>query len=142
MFELRFILEECILKKFFGRNTIKRSDVFVIFLTLLLIFSTFLAFRPKSEEGRVAVITVDGKTEMQMDLNLQDDCIFTLETNPVVTLQVKDGKIRFTDSKCPDSTCEKAGFLSKVGDTAACVPAKAVVTVKGNNTSGIDAVAG
>ena len=135
-------MEECILKKLFGRNTIKCSDIFVIFLTLLLIFSTFLAFRPKSEEGRVAVITVNGKTEMEMDLNLQDDCIFTLETNPVVTLQVKDGKIRFTDSECPDSTCEKAGFLSKVGDTAACVPAKTVVTVKGNGNSGIDGVAG
>lgn len=135
-------MEECILKKFFGRNTIKRSDIFVIFLTLLLIFSTFLVFRPNTENGRIAVITVDGTVQREIDLTLQKDCIFTLETNPVVTLQIKDGKIRFTDSKCPDSTCEKAGFLSKVGDTAACVPAKTVVTVKGNGNSGIDGVAG
>lgn len=130
------------MKKFFGRNTIKRSDIFVIFLTLLLIFSTFLVFRPNTENGRIAVITVDGTVQREIDLALQKDCIFTLETNPVVTLQIKDGKIRFTDSKCPDSTCEKAGFLSNVGDTAACVPAKTVVTVKGNGNSGIDGVAG
>lgn len=130
------------MKKIFGRNTIKRSDIFVIFLTLLLIFSTFLVFRPNTENGRIAVITVDGTVQREIDLALQKDCIFTLETNPVVTLQIKDGKIRFTDSKCPDSTCEKAGFLSKVGDTAACVPAKTVVTVKGNGNSGIDGVAG
>ena len=64
------------MKKFFGRNTIKRSDIFVIFLTLLLIFSTFLVFRPNTENGRIAVITVDGTVQREIDLTLEKDCIF------------------------------------------------------------------
>ncbi len=128
------------MKKFFGRNLIKRSDVFVIFLTLLLIFSTFLIFRHSSDETPVATITVDGKVEKEINLTFQEDCIITLETTPAVTLEVKNHKIRFISSKCPDGTCEKMGFLSNSGDTAACIPAKVIVTISGTNYSEIDAV--
>lgn len=130
------------MKNNFGRKLLKRSDIFVIFLTLSLIFSTFLIFRGTSDESSVAIITVDKKTEKQIDLTLQENCIITLETEPLVTLEVKEGKIRFIDSKCPDGTCEKSGFLSKVGDTAACIPAKVIVTVNGTDETDVDAVAG
>jgi len=130
------------LKNIFGRNLIKRSDVFVIFLTLLLIFSSLLIFRHSSSQNAVAIITVDGKVEKKIDLTLQENCIITLKTDPIVTLEVKDHKIRFIDSKCPDGTCEKMGFLSNAGQTAACIPAKVIVTVEGLNESEIDAVVG
>lgn len=130
------------MKNIFGRNLIKRSDVFVIFLTLLLIFSTFLIFRHTPSQNPVAVVTVDGKVEKEIDLTLQEDCIITLKTNPAVTLEVKDGKISFVDSRCPDHTCEKMGTLNNVGDTAACIPAKVIVTVKGADKNDVDAVVG
>lgn len=130
------------MKNNFGRNLLKRSDILVIFLTLLLTFSTFLIFRASSDKSAIAVVTVDGKTEKEIDLTLQEDCIITLKTDPVVTLEIKDHKIIFINSKCPDGTCEKMGFLSKVGDTAACIPAKTIVTIKGTNDSEIDAVVG
>ncbi len=130
------------MKNIFGRNLIKRSDVFVIFLTLLLIFSSYLIFCHSSSGNAVTVVTVNGKVEKEINLILQEDCIITLDTEPVVTLEVKDHKIRFIDSKCPDGTCEQMGFLSNVGDTAACVPAKTIVTIKGMNDSEIDAIVG
>jgi len=136
------MLEECVLKNIFGRNLIKRSDVFVIFLTLLLIFSSFIVFRPSTDETPVATITVDGKIEKEINLTLQEDCIITLKTEPVVTLEIKNHKIRFIESLCPDGTCEKMGYLSKIGDTAACIPAKTIVTIKGTEDSTIDAIAG
>ena len=142
MYKLKIILEECVLKNIFGRNLIKRSDVFVIFLTLLLILSSLLIFRHYPPKAPLAVITVNGKIEKEIDLTLQEDCIITLKTDPVVTLEVKDHKIRFIDSLCPDKTCEKCGFLNNVGDTAACIPAKTVVTIKGTDDSEIDAVVG
>lgn len=129
------------MKRCFGRNLIKRADFLVIFLTLLLIFSSIIILRQSSGKSVVAVVSVDGKTVKEIDLTAAEDCIFELETEPVVTLQVKQGKIRFINSECPDKTCERSGFLSKAGDTAACVPAKTVVTVKGRTSSQIDAVA-
>lgn len=136
------MLEECVLNNIFGRNLIKRSDVFVIFLTLLLIFTSFVFFFNSPEKSPVAIITVDGKVEKEIDLTLQEDCIITLKTDPVVTLEVKDHKIRFINSECPDGTCEKMGFLSSSGQTAACIPAKTVVTIKGTDDSEIDAIVG
>lgn len=130
------------MKNIFGRNLIKRSDVFVIFLTLLLIFSSFLISRHSSDETPVAIVTIDGKVEKEINLTLQEDRIITLKTDPIVKLQVKDHKIRFIDSKCPDGTCEKMGFLSKAGHTAACIPAKVIVTVNGTDDSKVDAVVG
>lgn len=130
------------MKNIFGRNLIKRSDVFVIFLTLLLIFFSLLIFRHSPPKAPLAVITVNGKIEKEIDLTLQDDCIITLKTDPIVTLEVKDHKIRFINSECPDGTCEKMGFLSRSGQTAACIPAKTVVTIKGTDDSEIDAIVG
>ena len=131
------------MKNIFGRNLIKRSDVFVIFLTLSLIFSSFFLLRSSSQKNTIAVISIDGNVHKEIDLSLQEDCIITLKTEPEVTLEVKNGQIRFINSRCPDSTCEKMGFLSEAGDTAACLPAKTVVSIKGAaNSSGIDAVAG
>lgn len=142
MFELSYMLEECVLKNIFGRNLIKRSDVFVIFLTFSLIFFSFFIFRHSSSQNAIAVVTVNGKIEKEIDLTLQEDCIITLKTDPVVTLEVKDHKIRFINSECPDGTCEKMGFLSEAGQTAACIPAKVIVTINGTNGSSVDAVVG
>ncbi len=136
------MLEECVLKNIFGRNLIKRSDVFVIFLTFSLIFFSFFIFRHSSSQNAIAVVTVNGKIEKEIDLTLQEDCIITLKTDPVVTLEVKDHKIRFINSECPDGTCEKMGFLSEAGQTAACIPAKVIVTINGTNGSSVDAVVG
>lgn len=130
------------MKNIFGRNLIKRSDVFVIFLTLLLIFTSYVLIFNSSEKKTVAVITVDGKMEKEIDLTLQENCIITLKTDPVVTLEVKDHKIRFIDSDCPDGTCEKMGFLSNQGQTAACIPAKVIVTINGTDGASVDAVVG
>lgn len=130
------------MKNIFGRNLIKRSDVFVIFLTLSLIFTSYFLIFNSSEKKTVAVITVDGKMEKEIDLTLQENCIITLKTDPVVTLEVKDHKIRFIDSDCPDGTCEKMGFLSNQGQTAACIPAKVIVTINGTDGASVDAVVG
>lgn len=130
------------MKNIFEQKLIKRSDVFVIFLTLSLIFSSFTFFSIPADQSPVAVVTVDGNVEKEINLELQENCIITLKTNPVVTLEVKDHKIRFINAMCPDGTCEKMGFLSKVGQTAACIPAKVIVTINGTDKTDIDAIVG
>ena len=41
----------------------------------------------------------------------------------------EDGGIRFVDSPCPDHLCEGFGVLRRAGDWAACLPARASVTI-------------
>ena len=46
-----------------------------------------------------------------------------------IHLRVEDGGIAFIDSPCPDHLCEGFGVLRNTGDWAACLPARASVTV-------------
>ncbi len=125
-----------------GRRLIKFTDLLIIAVVAVVGVALFLG--GKSSSGNtVAVITVNGEETRRIDLTSAENETITLNTLPEVTLEIKDSKIRFINSHCPDKTCEKSGFLSEVGDTAACVPAKTVVTVTGDgNSSDIDAVAG
>ena len=124
------------------RKLIRPADVVIIILIVALSVATLVgAFAPK-DDSLVAVVTVNGEEIRRIDLSSAEDEIFTLDTSPTVTLEIKDGKIRFIDSLCPDSTCENSGFLDSHGDTAACVPAGAIVTVQGSAQSDIDAIAG
>lgn len=124
------------------RRLLRITDVLII--AVVVIVGLALFFGGKSSSGNpVAVITVDGEETRRIDLTSAENETITLDTLPEVTLEIKDSKIRFVNSLCPDKTCEKSGFLGEVGDTAACVPAKTVVTITGDgDSSDIDAVAG
>ena len=58
-----------------------------------------------------------------------------------LTLEVTDGRIRFRQSGCPDKICVHSGWLSKKGQTAACLPAGVSVRIEGGGGE-LDAVAG
>ena len=123
------------------RKLIKPADVIIILLIAALsVYLLIGAFSP-SDKSLVAVITVNGEEVRRIDLSSAEDEIITLDTSPTVTLEIKDGRIRFIDSLCPDSTCENSGFLDSHGDTAACVPAGTVVTIQGSESE-LDAIAG
>ena len=98
----------------------------------------WLFLRP---EGAMARITYDG--EVVMTVRLDQDREFALEQDPTVRFQIRDGAIAFVDATCPDKICQRAGYLSRVGETAACLPRKTVVTVLAGPEKGeADAVAG
>ncbi len=123
------------------QKLIKATDVFVIFLTFLTIVILSIINFKNSSHKLIATVTVNGEEVKKVVLTEAENEIFTLKTSPQVTIEIKDNKIRFINSLCPDGTCEKSGFLEKPGDTAACLPAKTVVTVSGAK-SNVDAVVG
>lgn len=124
------------------RRLFKITDFLIIGGVLCVALSLFVFFR-QADGDPTAVITVNGKTAQRINLSKAEDKTFTLDTSPVVTLEIKGSKIRFTDSLCPDKTCEKSGFLYETGDTAACVPAGVIITIDGDGQkTDLDAVAG
>lgn len=52
---------------------------------------------------------------------------FAVPGQPGVVLQVSDGKIRFYSSTCRDKICIRSGFLSRPGESAACLPNQVAV---------------
>lgn len=80
--------------------------------------------------GRTAVLSY-GDDGAQMRIPLDRDKRYDIDTGTyTIHLVVEDGGIRFLDSPCPDHTCESFGVLSREGDWAACLPARASVTVE------------
>ena len=79
--------------------------------------------------GAQAVVSVaQGETRR---ISLAQDGVYQIEGAPFpVTLEVKDGAIRFVDSQCPDHICENYGWLSREHDQAICAPGGVVVTIE------------
>ena len=115
------------------RSLLKRADIIAAAVTLLVAIALFFFYQ--NGKSKVAIITVGGETVKTIDLSVAEDETFTLKTSPVTTIEIKNKKIAFVDSKCRDHTCEKKGFLSNPGDAAACLPAKAVITISGSDDS-------
>lgn len=118
-----------------SRRLLQRFDIAVITAVLAVAALAFFCTR-HTDRGTYATVTVNGETERVVDLAV--DAVIRLDTEPCVTLIVEGGSIRFADALCPDKICERTGKLKNAGDTAACIPAKTVVTVTGD--SDVDAV--
>ena len=72
-----------------------------------------------------------------------EDRIFSLDEVPQVQLEIKEGRIRFLSSDCPDQTCVRSGFISRPGEYAVCLPHRLMIRIPENDRSkNPDAVTG
>lgn len=60
-------------------------------------------------------------------------------------IEVDGKRMRFVQSKCWDHTCERTGWVERVGETAVCLPNRTLIKIVGadgttEDDSGIDAV--
>jgi hypothetical protein len=79
--------------------------------------------------GAAAEIRVDGAAVKRV--SLAEDAEFSIGWRPNVRFAVKNGAIAFTESDCPDKVCIQSGFLSKPGQSAACLPNRVSLRVSG-----------
>lgn len=109
------------------KKALKTNLIFAgVLLAAALALFALLQLRPS---GGTALLTFgeDGKT---MEIPLDKDARYDVDTGIyTIHLEVKDGAIAFVDSPCPDHLCEGYGWLSRQDDWAACLPARASVTI-------------
>lgn len=119
-----------------GLSFIKKRDIILIAVLLVAAGVLFAVLRQKPP-GTVARVTIaqSGGEDLVFDIPLNKDGFYQYDEGLLpVTLEVKDGRIRFGTSVCPDHLCEGFGWLQNEGDWAACVPAGVwvrIVTVEG-----------
>ncbi|MEE0801218.1 MAG: NusG domain II-containing protein [Gemmiger sp.] len=111
----------------------KSTRMNLVFLAVVLaaaLLLWLLSGRAGAGAGHTAVLTYgDENTELRIPLDR--DQRYDIDTGYyTIHLEVSGGGIRFVDSPCPDHTCEGFGVLRKEGDWAACLPARASVTVE------------
>lgn len=109
----------------------RKGDVAVI-LVILIVAAAFYFFRLSDSDKLEAVITVDGEIVETIDLSAEKEKrLIKLDTDPEIIIAAENGAVYFEKSGCDDKLCVLCGKLTKKGDTAVCLPAKTVVTVKG-----------
>lgn len=118
----------------------RKKDFFII-LGILIVAAIIwggyaLLHRTPAQQ---AIIQYEGKTIKIVSLSQNQK--FSLKEDPTVHFQVKDGAIAFVDASCPDKICQNTGFLSKTGQTAACLPKKVLLKVTGPDKQDVDIIA-
>lgn len=108
----------------------RRTDIAVILVVLAVAAGLFFFFqqRPTGAMAEVSVGVDSQRTAFTVPLN-KDEIIEVNGAPFPVTLEVKDGAIRFINSQCPDHKCEEFGWLRHEGDWALCAPAAVMVRV-------------
>lgn len=115
----------------------KLADIFLIGALLIAVL-VFLFFSRQNGEV-IATVYQNGQMIEEINLSRVTEPYF-LESGETV-LSVEPGRICFIQARCEDRLCIKYGWLSKAGESMACVPAKTVVTLK-SQKSAPDAVTG
>lgn len=114
-----------------AEKTNKKPDINIFLTVGLVIFIVImLAYRYVNREtGEVAMVAIDG-TEKRYEISLEEDAVHTIpDGHIIVTLEVKDGRIRFINSQCPDHLCEGFGFIQHEDESAICMPAGVAVLI-------------
>lgn len=81
-------------------------------------------------DGKTAEISVEGKVIVRINLAETQNKTFCLSENEHIIYEIKDGRIRITESDCPDKICKNKGFISKSGESIVCMPNKTIVEIK------------
>ena len=122
---------------------IKKMDIVIIVLLLIISFTPHLIFFKTSQKGsknNYAIIQVDGKIHKKIGLsNVKKVEKVNLNLpNGKNTLLIKNNSIEMKSANCNDALCVKQGNISKVGQTIICLPHKLIIEIKGDELDSKD----
>jgi hypothetical protein len=114
------------------RKLLTKRDFIILAAIVLFALLLVFALNYHTESAVNAVITVGGKEVKEINLKTAENETLTLENG--IEILVKDGRIGFVKSDCPDKICIKSGMLSHAGEAAACLPHKTVISLEGEGS--------
>lgn len=125
-----------------GRLSLFRwGDAVVILAVLLLAGVSFSLLIAGSRPGVAAVITTP-EGEITWELSRDNTWELTGRDGIPVVIEAADGRIRFYSSGCPDQICVHSGWLSREGQSAACIPAGIALKITGGSGGDVDMMTG
>ncbi|GAA0744978.1 NusG domain II-containing protein [Clostridium oceanicum] len=119
----------------------KGDKIALIVIGVMLIISTLgvaiFKYTQKSTDHPMAIIKQDGKVIKRIDLSkVKKKETFNIyyKDKDYNTVALEPNRIRFSKSTCPDKICVKTGWLTKPGETSACLPHKLIIKIESNNS--------
>ncbi len=115
---------------------LKKGDL-ILFLGVGLIIVLLLLWNNLSTASGnhlIAEVRKDGELVKKIDLDkVSEPEHIYFEEGIHQTILVEKGRIRFLESDCRDKICVQAGWLTKAGDKAVCMPAKTIIKINGES---------
>jgi len=111
----------------------KTGDKLVLISAVVLVGWLYSQFWFSDGRGDFAQITIDGKEQQLVSL-AENKLIEVMGKTGISEIEIKDGRIRFKRSPCPNQICVHAGWLEHGGEFAACLPNHVAVEIVANNT--------
>lgn len=119
---------------------IRLGDIWIVLFSLALAAALWLSF-PSRGGDLTAVVYQNGVEVRRIALGgIETPIAFELGGVYHNHIVAENGRIRFDASDCPDKTCVYTGWLTRAGQSAACLPNKTLITVEGTNSGGVDAL--
>ncbi|WP_066714425.1 NusG domain II-containing protein [Clostridium sp. Marseille-P299] len=121
----------------------KKKDVLLIIILLVIAGSTYLGYRyisqADSDDDAVVVVTIDGKEYGTYPLNLDTKIEIPAKLGTSI-LEIKNGEAKMIEAQCPDQTCVIIGAIHNTGQMIICLPNRIIVEVKEGDFSNIDSI--
>ena len=115
---------------------LKRADIILIVIAIFICIVLFLPNFLNRNSSAVAVVYKNGKEVQRIKLDsVAKSYEIDLGTEPVNILLVEKGRVCYKSATCHDKLCVNRGWLSKSGDTVACLPAKTLVVIEGQSNA-------
>lgn len=109
----------------------RKNDLIIIAVVAIIALVLFVPSLIKND-SLTATIYVDGNVTDEIELNGIDKP-YTFSPKNGTEIEVQNGKIRFSSAVCKDRLCVKSGWLDSNGQTAACLPERILISIKGSD---------
>jgi hypothetical protein len=111
-------------------SLVRPGDAVVVTLAALLVGASWAAFWGGDGPAEYAVVSAPGQSSERLPLGT--DAVLEVRGRLGTSrLELRDGRARFTDSPCVGRLCVHAGWLSRSGQVAACLPNGVVLEITG-----------
>ncbi len=109
------------------------ADKLALAASLLILMAVYAVCWSGSGPADEVMITAAGRTQT---FPLSRDRRITVQGRLGKSIiEIRHGRVRFIASPCSGKVCIHAGWLSRAGATAACVPNGLIISVAGNDTA-------
>lgn len=112
---------------------LRPADGIIAAVTVAVAVLLFAVLRVGAPSGSQVIVETAGRSATVYDLDTPVTVTLEGRDGLFLTMTVADGRVCVSDSNCPDHLCRHAGWLSRGGQSAVCVPAGITLRVVGGN---------
>ena len=114
---------------------LKAGDFALSAVILAIAVANLAVFIHRDTGNATAQIIKDGTVVREIKLaDVQNRIEIKLEGKQNIFITAERGRIHFEEADCPDQVCVRTGWLSKPGQTAACVPGGILIKITGEDS--------